>query len=228
LPPRPQPAPAAAAPAAPARRDPNVGIVDGPDYRLAGRHTFRFAGAPEGERVQWSVTRYTRTADGAEESRRVRTARGNELELEMDALAGGESRYLLAANAGDVADTAIVWAFPPDTLSSFTWRGAGHPDVRVWTTVPKTLSRNSRLVVVMHGDARDAVATALGWERWAAESDRVVVAPEFDARHWPGERSYVLGNLFASDELDALAPERARSYAVVEEIARRRHHVSGR
>ena len=208
------------APAVRAPRDPNVGIVDGPSYRVAGRHTFRFAGAPPDERVAWTVLRYTRAPDGEAHERRVASERGEELELDLEAVAGGESRYLLTASAGPIADTAIVWAFPPDRLATFTWRADGHPDVRVWTTVPRTLSRATRLVVVMHDDARDAVASAVAWERWAAESDRVVIAPEFDAARWPGERAYALGNLFASDEMTTLVPEPARSYAVVEAIAR--------
>jgi hypothetical protein len=216
-----RPAPAGRpAPALQTPRDPGVGIVDGPSYRLPGRHTFRFAGAPADERVEWTVLRYTREPDGEARERRVASERGEELELDLEAVAGGESRYLLTASAGPIADTAVVWAFTPDRLGSFTWRGDGHPDVRVWATVPRTLSRSTRLVVVMHGEARDAVASAVAWERWAAESDRVVIAPEFDAAQWPGERSYALGNLFASDEMSTLVPEAARTYGVVEEIAR--------
>ena len=201
-------------------RDPNVGIVDGPSYRLAGRHTFRFNGAPPGERVEWEVLRYTREPNGEAHERRVASERGEQLELDLEGVAGGESRYLLTASAGPIADTAMVWAFPPDRLATFTWRGEGHPDVRVWTIGPRTLARGTRLVVVMHGEGRDAVASAVAWERWGAESNRVVIAPEFDAAEWPGERSYALGNLFVSDELTTLVPEPARSFAVVEAIAR--------
>jgi hypothetical protein len=86
--------------------------------------------------------------------------------------------------------------------------------------VPSMLSRSTRLVVVMHGDARDAVASAVPWEQWGAQTNKVILAPEFDAARWPGERGYALGNLFASDEMTTLVPEPARAYAVVESMAR--------
>jgi pimeloyl-ACP methyl ester carboxylesterase len=100
-------------------------------------------------------------------------------------------------------------------LRSFTYASAGNPPVRVWLAVPPSVGHRSRLLVVMHGMLRNAHEYAAAWADWSAQSNHVVVAPQFDRARWGGGAGYNLGNVL--DET-AVNPVRRWSFTVVDEI----------
>jgi poly(3-hydroxybutyrate) depolymerase len=70
--------------------------------------------------------------------------------------------------------------------------------VRGHVVLPPVVGPRTQLVVVLHGVLRNAVVYAERWAPVALRGDRVVLAPEFDMRRWPGARGYNLGNLNGS------------------------------
>lgn len=93
------------------------------------------------------------------------------------------------------------------------------PPVRAHLYMPPTLSRRTRVVVVMHGKLRNAAQYIAGWTRWASRTDHLIVAPEFERRWWPGTGSYNLGNVLAGTrERRYRRPEETWSFTVVEAL----------
>ncbi len=80
----------------------------------------------------------------------------------------------------------------------FTFESRGAPPVLVHLYVPRTISRTTRVAVVMHGRLRNARDYIDAWTEWASETDHLVVAPCFDCRNWPGSRGYNLGNVLGT------------------------------
>ncbi len=64
-----------------------------------------------------------------------------------------------------------------------------------WLTEPAHTGPSARLVVVMHGVRRNAREYVESWRAWSQQAGRPVLAPLFDARHWPGARAYNLGRV---------------------------------
>jgi poly(3-hydroxybutyrate) depolymerase len=96
---------------------------------------------------------------------------------------------------------------------------AGAPALRVHAYVPRSLSRDTRALVVMHGRVRNARDYLEAWAAWAERADRLVLAPEFRARDWPGSRAYNLGNVFSrGDARGSLTPPARWAFTVVEAL----------
>lgn len=68
--------------------------------------------------------------------------------------------------------------------------------VRVWTYRPRTATPDSRIVMVMHGQSRNADDYRDGWVDLAESLDLIIVAPEFDRVSFPTSREYNLGWMF--------------------------------
>ena len=127
--------------------------------------------------------------------------------------------------AGETSAESSLECFSPsarDGVSSFVFAHDGVPPVRVFAYVPRTLSRRTRLLVVMHGRLRNAGACLWAWSAWAARSDHVVLAPRFGHHGWPGWRSYNLGNVLSKrDGRSAVVPASRWAFTVVEALAAR-------
>jgi hypothetical protein len=87
--------------------------------------------------------------------------------------------------------------------------------------VPSTLSRTTHVLLVLHGQQRNAEEYCGSWVDWAAQADYIVVCPEFSGDDWPGSAGYNLGNVFADDDgRGAVNPEGEWAFTVVEQVHR--------
>jgi poly(3-hydroxybutyrate) depolymerase len=105
----------------------------------------------------------------------------------------------------------------------FTFESRGAPPVLVHLYVPPTVSRTTRVAVVMHGRLRNAQNYLDAWADWASERDHLIVAPRFDCRNWPGSRSYNLGNVLATARRSRSfqRPEQSWAFSVLEAVCAR-------
>lgn len=112
-----------------------------------------------------------------------------------------------AAPAPEPADTGS-WVFD-DTP------GTADRPVPVWYHRPEGAGPDAPFVFVIHGMGRNADGYR---DAWIEDADRygfVVVVPEFSDEHYPGSRTYNLGNV--SDD-EAALPESEWSFSAIEPI----------
>ena len=207
---------------------------------LAGSHTFA---SPTGERLHWKVDRLTTpemvsfngtvwyganmasAAISKAETYRdeeVFTAEGATATFALDYLTGYETVYEITTTATDGTEhTFSVQVFPANRMTSFRYASPENPDVKVYITVPATVSPKTRLVSVMHGAGRNADGAMLSWNDWATRHDFIAIAPEFPYPTWPIQ-GYSEGNMFEEDDGGgALLPESRWSLTVADDIAQK-------
>lgn len=112
------------------------------------------------------------------------------------------------AQAAKVRYTFDAWAGPP---------------LRVYATRPAGLAADRPVVIVMHGVRRNARDYRDQWHELAIRHDFLLLAPEFNARDFPGVEGYNLGDRRAAD--GRLRPPERWAYAALEPLfddARRR------
>ena len=68
--------------------------------------------------------------------------------------------------------------------------------IPVWYSAPPGLSRNSPVVIVMHGNGRTARGYRDAWKRHAHRYGFLLVVAEFSEESFPGSLSYHQGNRF--------------------------------
>lgn len=111
-----------------------------------------------------------------------------------------------------------AWAsldIPVGTHSVVFQDGRGRPDrpITVHTHRPAPcVAAACPILVVMHGNTRNAAAYRDHWVPWADTLGLMVLAPEFNRRDWPGSRSYNQGDMAAQ------ADPAMWSYSVVEHL----------
>lgn len=101
-------------------------------------------------------------------------------------------------------------------LGSFDFRPAGLPEIPVHYALGAGDPGTARLVVVMHGDSRNAGDYRDAWADLIADLPLVVVAPEFNQNHFPGAREYNQGGLL--DAHDRLRPRSAWTFSYIEPL----------
>jgi len=194
------------------------GIVKGATMRLAGRHTFTVT--PNRKAVTWTLDREEANEDGGAPVllKNVATASGATATFDLSKTPDKETVYHIRARGPGFDDVHRVQVFPPDKRASFTYRSAGHPDVRTYVVVPATLSSATKVVLVMHGRSRNADGYIDTWVDWASRHDYIALAPRFDDKNWAGDK-YNLGNVFTGkDGKGVKNPESQWSFTVVEGI----------
>lgn len=89
--------------------------------------------------------------------------------------------------------------------------------VRVWYYYPPNYSSGSKKVLfAMHGSSRDAHEAIERWQRHADAYGALIVAPEFNKRHFPKGRNYGRGNV--RDDNGRIRDQNDWTYMTVEEI----------
>lgn len=143
------------------------------------------------------------------------TATGASVTFDLPVRDGEATSYQVRA-AGRVQHVTV---FPADTVTRLV--GAAPHDVRSYVVVPSTLSRATHVLLVLHGQQRNAEEYCGSWVDWAAQADYVVVCPEFGDDDWPGSAGYNLGNVFAGyDGRGAVNPEGEWAFTAVEQLHR--------
>lgn len=122
----------------------------------------------------------------------------------MSSLSRRETVAMLAIGGGVAACAGV----PAPAAGAGAASGRGRFDLvapfldtpmRVWTYRPATATADSRIVMVMHGQSRNADDYRDAWVDLAEAMDLIIVAPEFDREHFPGSRAYNLGWMFGED-----------------------------
>ncbi len=119
-------------------------------------------------------------------------------------------------------NSSLPELLPAGRCSSFALAHGDAPPVLTHAYVPPTVSARTRVTVVMHGKLRNAWEYLEPWVGWAADTDRIVLAPCFDRARWPGSRGYNLGNVFSGrNGRGERLPESRWSFTVVEALHER-------
>lgn len=81
----------------------------------------------------------------------------------------------------------------------FQFRAAlpsGARDMNVYYHIPENSTETDTVLIVLHGNGRDALNTRNVFTSLADEKGIIVIAPEFSNENFPGGDSYNLGNVF--------------------------------
>ncbi|HET9328057.1 MAG TPA: T9SS type A sorting domain-containing protein [Candidatus Eisenbacteria bacterium] len=192
------------------------GIVDGPDMRLSGTHTFTFNSSIVGGTITWSLDRETISSTGTRtRTNGIASRTGLTASFSLTSVSGSETIYYVNAADQGVQDVATVQVFPANTKTWFTYRSAGNPDVRVYTVIPSTLSPSTRILLAMHGNSRTASSYADYWRSWASSHNYIVLCPYYDEVNWPTEGMYHMGNVFSGEDCDGvLNPQERWTFSI--------------
>lgn len=102
--------------------------------------------------------------------------------------------------------------------------------VRVFYHLPAGTATNMPMLMVLHGDDRDARSYRDAWVNAANEHGFVVLAPEFSDSAFPGANNYNLLNMFVDGErpsIRTLQPDSIWSTSVLEPIFQRFRQLTG-
>jgi len=84
--------------------------------------------------------------------------------------------------------------------------------------LPAGFSPSTPIVFVMHGNGRTGDSYFRVWQQPAIDYGFLLVVPEFDAEHYPGSRSYNLGNIFPGEEPTTRNPESDWTFTAIEDL----------
>lgn len=88
--------------------------------------------------------------------------------------------------------------------------------IDVWYHRPVQFTPQSPILIVLHGNERDARCTRNVWTEHAEERAALLLAPEFDGLSYPGSLMYHLGGVF---ERDGLPRSRTKwTFSVIERL----------
>ena len=68
---------------------------------------------------------------------------------------------------------------------------------KVYYCGPRRIKSSTPVVIVMHGNKRNADDYRDAWEDYAEEEELLVLVPEFDERTFPGSRGYNMGGIMS-------------------------------
>lgn len=123
----------------------------------------------------------------------------------------------LAQAEEQVPDETGAQALPSGT-SSFAFAGWPGPRLEVWAHVPDGLDAASApIVIVMHGQQRDADRYIRQWSEVADACGFIAIAPEFSRGNFRSSREYNLGHLQERGS-DRLRPREQWSFTAIEPL----------
>ena len=91
-------------------------------------------------------------------------------------------------------------------------------DISVFYFTPKSINKDTRLVVVMHGRKRNGEEYRDQWIDHAKELNLVVIVPEFSEAKFPGVHSYNYGNVFNAE--GQKQPKESRLFSIMEPLVK--------
>lgn len=94
------------------------------------------------------------------------------------------------------------------------WDGPSFP-VRMY--VPQNVNADSPIVIVLHGQSRDAERYFQDWVKQADSHDLIIVTPEFTQESFRGSSRYNLGHVFDSDT-GAVRDESLWTFSAIEPL----------
>jgi poly(3-hydroxybutyrate) depolymerase len=103
----------------------------------------------------------------------------------------------------------------PEQLASFTFVNPARIPITVWYYLPPAVEANTRVVFLLHGDSRTGrEARDLGVQH-ARDGRFILLAPEFDEEHFPGD-SYSFGGMV--DTARRLRPRDDWTLLIIEQL----------
>lgn len=187
-------------------------------FKLNGKHVFE-----RKDVKSWTVSQELideKTGETITKENLI-TEKGEKVKFDLPKIKGKETIYHIVGEGENFTQKYTVRVFEPDKISSFLYKSEGNPAVRTYVFVPKSLSAETRILLVMHGLSRNADDYIASWETWAAKKDYIVIAPNFDEENWKGSAMYNLGNILT--EKDSMENRSKWSFQVVEDI-----HISAK
>ncbi|MGV3460455.1 MAG: hypothetical protein ACO1N9_08380 [Flavobacterium sp.] len=103
----------------------------------------------------------------------------------------------------------------------YTYSGLSSRPLRVFYHIPPGDRTNMPVVMVFHGDERNAEDYRDIWVQYANQHGFMVFAPEFSEQYYPGGNYYILGNVFTDGNNPVSAiqnPESQWTFSVIEPL----------
>lgn len=94
----------------------------------------------------------------------------------------------------------VVGVAEPKNLTSFNFKSADNPDVKVFYSAPPKFSAKNKIIFVMAGRGRNADEYLESWIEWGKANDYLVLAPLFDDKNWVEPLGYNFGNIASGRE----------------------------
>ena len=95
--------------------------------------------------------------------------------------------------------TVLFIAFDVKSESLFTFSYKSFSQIPVFYVEPEKITKDTRLVVVMHGRKRNAKQYRDQWAQKAKELNLFVLVPQFSETNFPGVYSFNYGNVFTEN-----------------------------
>ena len=90
----------------------------------------------------------------------------------------------------------LVCTFEVKSENKFTFSYNSFSEIPVFYVPPEKITKDTRLVVVMHGRKRNGKQYRDQWIQKAKELNLFVLVPEFSETNFPGVYSFNYGNVF--------------------------------
>jgi len=110
----------------------------------------------------------------------------------------------------------FVWALDGDSKEDFVFHSNGGKSLRIFTSVPASLSSATPVVFVMHGQRRNADNYRDQWHQLAMKNGFLLIVPEFSQQEFPKRDAYNFGNVL--DENGHIRLEDEWSYSLLEPV----------
>ncbi len=89
-------------------------------------------------------------------------------------------------------------------------------EVSAFVYEPVNYNRDAPALVILHGVTRASGLYLSSWMPYAEACSSLLIVPRFSKSHWPGARSYNLGNMYAKDGMPL--GESAWSFTALEKL----------
>ena len=95
--------------------------------------------------------------------------------------------------------TMLIFTFEVKSESEFTFSYNSFSEIPVFYVAPEKITKDTRLVVVMHGRKRNGKQYRDQWIQKAKELNLFVLVPQFSETNFPGVYRFNYGNVFTED-----------------------------
>ena len=200
-----------------------AGIVKVSKIQVAGSVTFKFTKSLPSNVVTWKATRYfiDETTNVTTFAADTLSATGDTAQFNLQKTTGYYSFYKIYAYEAGKADSVVVQVLNAGVVQKYLYINSTYSSyaIPVWVVIPSKFTVQSKFIMTMHGQNRDASGIASDWMPFANTNNYVVAAPEFNDTDWSTD-DYNLGNMFTNSSYTALNPKSKWTFNIVEQIHR--------
>jgi tripeptide aminopeptidase len=113
----------------------------------------------------------------------------------------------------------VVGVAEQKNLTSFNFKSAENPDVKVFYSAPPKISAKTKVLFVMAGRGRNADEYLESWIEWGKTNDYLVLSPLFDDKNWVEPLGYNFGNIASGKEANNTPNPKAKwAFTLIEEM----------